>query len=105
MIDKVTFWTDSGYDEDDIYAPKEWTAPVTVMCEYLTGGSMQRDIEGVEFQPMSSIYSVEPIPFSARIVLGESNSATPPDNAEVIRKTGTGTSLRFQSKEYESFTG
>ncbi|QDP61695.1 MAG: hypothetical protein Unbinned4466contig1000_7 [Prokaryotic dsDNA virus sp.] len=105
MIDKVTFWTESGYDPNDPYANQSYSAPQTISCEYMTGGSMQRDTEGVEFQPSTSIYSVVQIPFNAYVVYGASTDAAPPSNAEKVRKTGFGTGLRGQITEYEAFTG
>lgn len=105
MTDKVTYWTKSGYDPDDVYASEAFAAPVTIQCEYMTGGRMQRDVEGVEFQPATSIWSVSQIPFDAFVVFGESTALTPPGNAEKVRKTGTGTALAGQTIEYEAFTG
>lgn len=105
MIDKVTFWTQSGYDPGDPYADKAWSSPTTVQCEFLTGGEMQRGGDGVEFQPSMTIYSVVEIPYQAYVVYGESTAAEPPSNAEIVRKTGFGTGLRGQVTEYEAFTG
>lgn len=105
MIDKVTFWTASGYDASNPYAAQTWSAPQTIQCEYMTGGRMQRDNEGVEFQPATSIYSVVEIPFRAYLVFGESVALEPPSNAEIVRKTGFGTGLAGQVTEYEAFTG
>lgn len=104
MTDKVTYWTQSGYDPDNPYGAQSWSSPVTVSCEYMTGGNMQRDIEGVEFQPSTTIYSVEQLPYSARVVFGTSTATEPPRNAEIVRKTGFGTELRGEI-EYEAFTG
>lgn len=105
MTDKVTYWTKSGYNVNDPYATQTWSAPITVQCEYMTGGTMQRDLEGVEFQPSTTIYSVQSIPFDAYVVFGESSLSEPPESAEIVRRTGFGTSLRGQATEYEVFTG
>ena len=40
MIDKVTFWTASGYDASNPYAAQTWSAPQTIQCEYMAGGSV-----------------------------------------------------------------
>lgn len=105
MIDKVTYWTQSGYDPDDVYASSTWSSPATIACEYMTGGDMQRDAEGVQFQPSTTIYSLVSLPYGARVVFGESTATEPPNNAEIVRKTGFGTGLRSQVTEYEAFTG
>ena len=104
MKDTVTVWIKAGYDENDVYADESYNTPIHVKCEYMTGGTMQRDNESVEFQPSSTIYSVVSIPFSARVLFGVHNDATPPSNAEIVRKQGFGTALRGQA-EYEAFTG
>ena len=104
MKDTVTVWIKTGYDENDVYADESYSAPIHVKCEYMTGGTMQRDNESVEFQPSSTIYSVVSIPFGARVLFGAHNDATPPSNAEIVRKQGFGTALRGQT-EYEAFTG
>lgn len=105
MTDKVTYWTKSGYDPEDIYADKAFSAPVVIACEYMTGGSMQRDNDSVEFTPTSSIYSIVSLPFGAYVLFGEHTDLEPPSNAEIVRKTGTGTPLLGQLTEYEAFTG
>jgi hypothetical protein len=105
MVDRVTCWTKSGYDANDPYAAEAWSTPQVIACEYMIGGRMQRDVEGVEFQPAASIYSVIQIPFGARVLFGTSTDLTPPATAEIIRKTGTGTKLAHQTTEYEAFTG
>tara|TARA_S200002703_G_scaffold90114_1_gene77741 strand:+ start:1674 stop:2012 length:339 start_codon:yes stop_codon:yes gene_type:complete len=105
MIDKVTFWTKSGYDANDPYAEPAWSAPTVIQCEYLTGGNMQRDGQGVEFQPSTTVYSVVSIPYDARLVFGESVATEPPSDAEIVRKTGFGTTLRGMVTEYEAYTG
>lgn len=105
MTNKVTYWTKSGYTPANPYADGTWSSPTVIQCEYMTGGNMQRDAEGVEFQPSTSIWSVVSIPFGAYVVFGESGATEPPGGAEIVRKTGFGTSLRGQTTEYEAFTG
>lgn len=106
MFDKATYWIyNDANDPSNPYASGSWSAPVTVDCEYMTGGKVQRTKEGEEFTPASTYYTTVNIPIGAFVVLGELADLTPPSNAEKIRKVGGGTSLRFQVSEFIWWTG
>lgn len=106
MIDQVTYWVyEEANDPTDPYAEGGWSDPVTLPCEYESGGEMQTDQNGAEFQPMSTYYTAAEIPRGASVVLGESLASEPPANAENVRKVGKGTSLRGQASEFVAWTG
>lgn len=106
MIDRVTYWArESVNDPTDPYSTETWSAPVTVPCEFESGGKLQRDQNGEEFAPASTYYTVTNIPRGAFVVLGTSTATEPPSNAEKVRKVGGGTSLRFQQSEFVAWTG
>lgn len=105
MTDKVTYWVKSGGDPNDPYAAPTVSAPVTLPCEYQSGGKVQRDQNGEEFAPGTTYWTVAQIPIGALVVLGESTNASPPTNAEKVRKVGGGTSLPSQPSEFVAWTG
>ena len=106
MIDKVTYWLYvEGGSPTDPYADGYYTVPVTLPCEFETGGKVQRSKEGEEFTPATTYYTTAEIPFGAFVVTGESVELTPPANAEKVRKVGGGTSLRGQLPEFVAWTG
>lgn len=106
MIDSVTYWIYSdATDPTNPYAAGSWSAPDTIPCEFLSGGETQVDRDGAEFQPMTTVYTAAEIPRGANIVIGESLAAAPPGDAETVRKSGKGTSLRHQPPEFVSWTG
>ena len=94
LTDKVTIWSKSGYDPDSPYS-EAWGSPVISACNWIEGGSMQRDAEGTEFQPNKTIrlWGVT-VNYGDKVYIGASTSATPPADAEIIRgKKGGGTML------------
>ena len=106
MIDKVTYWVwTSVQSPTDPFAAGSWSGPVTLPCEYESGGKVQRDQHGDEFMPGSTYWTVQQIPRGAHVVLGESSASEPPANAEKVRKVGGGTSLAFQVSEFTHWTG
>ena len=106
MIDQVTYWVRSdATNPTDPFASGSWAAPVTVICEFESGGKIQRDQDGEEFMPSSTYYTASEIPAGAFVVLGSSVDSSPPATAEKVRKIGKGTSLRGQASEFVSWTG
>lgn len=102
----VTFWVlNQASDPLDPFGGGDtWTRSVT-LCEYETGGGTQKDDNGAEFQPQTSIWPVTLIPRGARVKIGEHTNAEPPADAETVRKIGGGSGLVFQPVEYEAYTG
>ncbi len=107
MVDSVTYWvyTDANDPNDPYSNGGSWSAPVTVSCEYESGGKVQRGRDGEEFTPSSTYYTTVSVPLGALVVLGSSLLGEPPSNAEEIRKVGGGTSLGFQASEFVWWTG
>lgn len=106
MIDQLTYWVYAeANDPTNPYATGSWSAPVTLQCEFESGGRTQTDQNGAEFQPMSTFYTASEIPRGASIMIGRYSSAEPPASAENVRKVGKGTSLRGQASEFVSWTG
>ena len=93
LKDWVTRWRESGYDEADPYAAG-WSTPVNIKCNYASGGQIQRDQEGAEFQPATTyrIKSTD-VQNGDRVSLGKLTDATPPSGSETVRKVATKTTL------------
>jgi hypothetical protein len=106
MIDKATYWLYvAGGSPTDPHVDGYYTVPVTLPCEFETGGKIQRDKNGEEFTPASTYYVTQEIPLGAFVVTGEKTELTPPANAEKVRKVGGGTSLKGKSPEFVAWTG
>jgi len=104
LKDYVTIWSESTYDAGDRYS-KSWTTPVSIKCNYLDGGEIQRDNQGAEFSP-SATYRCKDygVKVGDRVALGVLTSASPPDNAETVRKVKRKTTL-VGSADMTFYTG
>jgi len=94
LTDKVTVWRKGGYDPDAPYT-QSYTRVGVYPVNWIEGGGMQRDSEGVEFAPNKTLrlWNVS-LEFGDKIAIGDIASSTPPDDAEIIRgKKGGGTML------------
>ena len=94
VTDKVTVWAKGGYDANNPYG-QTFTRSGVYPCNWIEGGRMQRDSEGVEFNPSKTIrlWNVA-VNFGDRIYIGEVVGDEPPDDSEIIRgKKGGGTML------------
>lgn len=99
MTDICTVWTQGQPDPNDPYSDGVTTV-ATYPCNWMQGGEMRRDSEGVEFIPRSTFRLVgDPdVPFSAYIVQGDySGESSPIASAEKIRDVKTKTPLRGQA--------
>ena len=104
LKDKVTRWRMPAYDPNNIYA-STWGLPITIKCNFMNGGSIQRDQNGSEFQP-STTYRCKlgDVIVGDRVALGESVAVEPPVNAETVRSKNTGTTL-VGSADMTFYTG
>jgi hypothetical protein len=104
LKDSVTRWRMPAYDPNDIYASK-WGTPITLKCNFMNGGSIQRDQDGSDFQP-STTYRCKlgDVITGDRVVLGISVATEPPNNAETVRSKNTGTTL-VGSADMTFYTG
>lgn len=96
MTDVCTVWVQLPPDPSDPYSDGGY-AVNTYPCNWMQGGKMRRDREGVEFVPRSSFRLVgEPtIPFGAYIIQGDySTVSEPTSDAEKVRDIMTKTPLR-----------
>ncbi len=94
LDDFVTVWSKTGYDPNDPYADR-FVLVDTYPCNWIEGGRMQRDTEGVEFSPNKTIrlWNVT-VEYGDYVAIGAYTDATPPSDAEIIRgKRGGGTML------------
>ena len=94
LVDKVTVWSRSGYDASDPYG-SGWSTPVVYDCNYMSGGSLQRDTDGTEFQPSLTIrlWGVS-VSLGDKLAIGDYTFTRPVDNAEVVRAVNQGSTLR-----------
>ncbi len=102
MTDRATFWTLAG----DSYYGGAWSTPVSIDCNYRTGGNLSRDTEGNEFSPSSTFrfFGDPSIKVGDKITQGESVNATPTDSAETVRRVITKTPMRGLAA-YDVLTG
>lgn len=106
MIDTVTVWVaHDSYDPNNPYNNQKTWANRKLKCEYESGGRTQVDSTGAEFRPATTVYTVEVIERGSMIKIGSHDDAEPPKDAELVRKSGGGTSLSFQMREYVAWTG
>jgi len=94
LTDKVTVWRKGGYDPNDPYGAT--TTQVGVFaCNWIEGGSAQRDNEGVEFSPNKTIrLQNADVRLNDYVSIGSVTGDTPPDDAEIVRgRKGGGTML------------
>jgi hypothetical protein len=94
LTDKVTVWRKSGYNPNDPYNANTTRVGVFA-CNWIEGGSAQRDTEGVEFSPSKTIrLQNADVRLSDYVYIGDVADATPPDTAEIVRgRKGAGTML------------
>lgn len=95
LTDKVTVWRKGGYNPNDPYSAS--TTRVGVFpCNWIEGGSAQRDNEGVEFGPNKTIrLQNADVQLGDYVYIGDITGATPPSDAEIVRgRKGAGTMLR-----------
>jgi hypothetical protein len=93
LKDNVTRWRVSAYDANNPYA-STWDSPVTLKCNFMNGGSIQRDQDGADFQPATTYRcKLGDVVNGDRVVLGISVATEPPTNAETVRRVPTGTTL------------
>src|SRR5690606_3554988 len=90
-----TAWVIGAADPNDPYSDGVYVRSV-YPCNWMQGGKMRRDQEGVEFVPRSSFRLVgsPDIPFGAYIVLGDVADLESTPNAEKVRDIQTKTPLR-----------
>ena len=95
MTDTCTVWVESPPDPSDPYSDGGYSVNV-YPCNWMQGGKMRRDREGVEFVPRSSFRLVGEvaIPFGAYIIRGEFADLEPVSGAEIVRDVQTKTPLR-----------
>lgn len=94
LTDKVTVWRKGGYDASDPYAATITRVGVFA-CNWIEGGSAQRDAEGVEFSPSKTIRLQDAdVRLSDYVYIGDIADAEPPSDAEIVRgRKGAGTML------------
>jgi len=104
LKDTVTRWRETPYNAEAPYA-SAWGEPIHYPCNFMTGGSVQRDREGGEFQPLTTYRCKEvDIAIGDRVAQGEFYDLTPVEGAETVKKTATGSTLRG-SKDFNVYTG
>lgn len=104
LTDTVTRWRESTYNANDPYA-SAWGEPEQFDCNYMTGGQVQRDSEGGEFQPLTTYRCKEvDIVIGDRVAQGCYTDLSPVTGAETVKKTATGSTLRG-SKDMNVYTG
>ena len=104
LNDNVTRWRASVYDANNPYA-STWGSPITIKCNFMNGGSIQRDQEGADFQPATTYRcKLGDVIFGDRVALGTSVAAEPPSDAETVRSKKTGSTLRG-SPDMTFYTG
>jgi hypothetical protein len=104
LKNKVTRWRESTYNSGDVYS-KSWAVPVSFRCAYKSGGDIQRDNEGGQFQPASTYYlKLCDIKVGDKVALGISSVANPTDSAETVKKIVTKTTL-VGSADMTIYTG
>ena len=93
MTSKVTLWTKAGYDPDAAYGT-DWELPVTYQCNFIDGGSVQRDVDGADFRPRKTVrlWDVD-VNLGDKLLIGTVTDAEPPRNAEIVRGKKGGTIL------------
>lgn len=107
MIDRVTVWVydESGYDPTDPFSdPGIWVRN-ELPCEFESGGETQKDQNGAEFQPQTTVYTAVKIERGSRIKVGSHPELEPPADTETVRKVGAGTGLAHQQPEFVGWTG
>lgn len=104
LKDSVTRWRTSAYDANNPYA-STWGSPITLKCNFMSGGSIQRDPEGSDFQPATTYRCKSgDVIVGDRVVLGESVATEPPNDAETVRSKNAGTTL-IGSPDMTFYTG
>jgi hypothetical protein len=104
LKDNVTRWRASTYDSSNPYA-SAYDSPITLKCNFMNGGSIQRDQDGADFQPATTYRcKLVDVINGDRVVLGISVAAEPPNNAETVRSKNTGTTL-VGSADMTFYTG
>jgi len=95
LTDKVTVWRKGGYDPNDPYSATTTRVGVFA-CNWIEGGSAQRDNEGVEFSPSKTIrLQNADVQLGDYVYIGNVADATPPNDSEIVRgQKGNGTMLR-----------
>ena len=94
LTDTVTVWRASDYDANDPYSATI-TQVAVYPCNWIEGGSAQRDIEGVEFSPRKTIrLQNADVQLGDQVAIGSITGDVPPDDAEIVRgRKGDGTML------------
>lgn len=107
MTDQVTVWAfdESVTDPADPFDDGGAWVRTVLPCEFESGGETQKDSNGAEFQPQTTLYTAVEIARGARVKVGEHEDEEPPADSETVRKTGAGTGLSFQAREFEAWTG
>ena len=104
LKDNVTRWRASSYDANNPYA-SAYSSPITIKCNFMNGGSIQRDQNGADFQPATTYRcKLGDVINGDRVVLGISVATEPPSNAETVRSKNTGTTL-VGSADMTFYTG
>lgn len=107
MTDQVTVWTfnESATDPTDPFDDGGAWLRTVLSCEFESGGETQKDSNGAEFQPQTTLYTAVKIERGSRIKIGSHPELEPPADTETVRKVGAGTGLSFQAREFETWTG
>jgi hypothetical protein len=94
LTDKVTVWRKAGYNPNDPYSATTTRVGVFA-CNWIEGGSNQRDAEGVDFTPSKTIrLQNADVKLNDFVYIGDVTDATPPSDAEIVRgRKGGGTML------------
>ena len=104
LKDTVTRWREGVYDPDNPYS-SGWADPVTIKCNYRSGGSIQRDQDGADFMPESTYRCKSAdVQVGDRVILGISTATKPTASAETVKQVVTKTPLRG-SADMTFFTG
>ena len=104
LKDNVTRWRASAYDANNPYA-SAYSSPITIKCNFMNGGSIQRDQDGADFQPATTYRcKLGDVINGDRVVLGISVATEPPSTAETVRSKNTGTTL-VGSADMTFYTG
>lgn len=85
----ATIWRQGP--RDPVTREPTWEAPIVIDCTFESDGKLQTTDNGEQFTPNHTVYheDARKIGSGDRILVGEvSDAATPPENSEVIQRTG-----------------
>jgi len=101
-IAKATIWRGSG---EDFHGNATYTRLAVIDCTYTSNTVLQSDAAGREFSPAFAVFTKSnEVREGDLILIGVSNSATPPAEAKEVRRIATAASM-FGTPDYDIFVG